>query len=249
MPADLSIGGWCHVDSPYVAEVLAGAGYDWCCVDMQHGMAGRSALVTMTQAIAGTGHRCLVRVPANQADSIALALDAGADGVIVPQVSSAEDAAAAVRAARYPPTGNRSWGPLRPKLRVPPPTPAEMDRTVELHLMIEDSEGLAAAESIAALPGVSGLFVGPADLALALFGDPGLAGAPQTIAAAAPVASACRNAGIIAGVYAGPSGDALRTWRDAGFTMLAVDSDSNILITGARARARAARDALDLTAN
>jgi 4-hydroxy-2-oxoheptanedioate aldolase len=169
------------------------------------------------------------------------ALDAGADGVIVPQVSSEQDAALAVRAARYPPLGTRSWGPLRPKLRVPAPTPAELDRVSALHLMIEDRTGLDAAARIAEMPGVTGLFVGPADLALALFGDPALANAAQTIEAALPVATACRAAGIVAGAYVGPSADALRAWWEAGFTMLAVDSDSNILLAGARARAQAAR--------
>jgi 4-hydroxy-2-oxoheptanedioate aldolase len=241
MSAELSIGGWCHLDSPYVAEVLARSGYDWCCVDMQHGMTGRGALVGMTQAITSTGIGCLVRVGGNRDDLIAQALDAGADGVIVPQVSSAEDAILAVRAGRYPPLGNRSWGPLRPKLRVPAPTPAELDRASALHLMIEDRTGLDAAARIAELPGVTGLFVGPADLALALFGDPGLANAPQTIEAALPVARACRAAGIVAGAFVGPSVDALRSWWQAGFTMLAVDSDSSILLTGARARAQDAR--------
>jgi 4-hydroxy-2-oxoheptanedioate aldolase len=244
MPADLSIGSWCHLDSPYAAEVLAGSGYDWCCLDMQHGMTGRAALVAMTQAVASAGTGCLVRVAGNRSDLIAQALDAGADGVIVPQVSSAEDAARAVRAARYPPAGTRSWGPLRPKLRVPAPTPAQLDDSAALHLMIEDQNGLDAARQISALPGVTGLFVGPADLALALFGDPRLANAPETIAAAMLVARACRAVGVVAGAYVGPSPDALRAWRDAGFTMLAVDSDSNILMTGARARAQAARAAL-----
>jgi 4-hydroxy-2-oxoheptanedioate aldolase len=106
--------------------------------------------------------------------------------------------------------------------------------------MIEDPEGLAAAADMAALPGVTGLFVGPSDLALALYGDPTLANAPKTINAARAAVDACQASGAVAGVYSGPSEHAVEAWRAAGFTMLAVDSDSNMLLTAARTQAATA---------
>ncbi|MDN3311786.1 aldolase/citrate lyase family protein [Microbacterium oryzae] len=98
---------------------------------------------------------------------IGQALDAGAHGVIVPQVNNADDAAQAVSAATYPPRGIRSYGPMRSQLRIGP-APAEADASSVVLAMIETAEGLDNVEEIAAVPGVSGLYIGPSDLALAL---------------------------------------------------------------------------------
>lgn len=236
-----SIGGWCHVDSTYTVEIMARAGFDWCCLDMQHGLHTVGGLVAGMQALASAGCAGYVRVGANRHEDIARALDAGARGVIVPQVSSAEQARAAVAACRYPPAGRRSWGPVRAKLGPVRPEPGDLDRQADCFVMIEDRAGLDALDAIAAVPGLTGIFVGPADLALSLDGDPYRANAEATLDVASRIAAVCERVGIVPAVFAGSGVD---KWRGAGFSMLAVDSDSTLLHSAARSAATVARAAL-----
>jgi 4-hydroxy-2-oxoheptanedioate aldolase len=242
--ANPSVGGWCHVDSGYTAEIMGAAGFDWCCLDMQHGAITRHDLVPGVQALAAAGCAVVVRVAANAHDQIAVALDAGAGHVIVPQVSSAAEARRAVAACRYPPAGHRSWGPLRAKLRATRPEPAVLDAEARCLVMVEDREALDDLAAIADVDGLAGIFVGPADLALSLWGDPYRANDPRTVAVAAGVADACRRRGLVAAVHCGGT-EHVGTWRAAGFTMLAVDSDSALLISAARRAATDARRALE----
>ena len=100
-----SVGGWCVIPSPFGAELMGMAGFDWVCLDMQHGLIGYDAMVPMLQTLSRTGTPALVRVPWNQPDHIMKALDAGAQGVVVPMVNSVADARAATGACRYPPQG------------------------------------------------------------------------------------------------------------------------------------------------
>src|SRR6188472_3307480 len=111
-----TIGGWCAIPSAFSAEVLACAGFDWVCIDMQHGLIGYDQMTAMIQALDARGVATLVRVEWNEPSPIMKALDTGAQGVIVPMVNSATEAVAATRACRYPPLGHRSWGPVRASL-------------------------------------------------------------------------------------------------------------------------------------
>lgn len=237
-----SVGGWCHVDSTYAVEIMGRAGFDWCCLDTQHGLHAVTDLVGPLQALSAAGCPGYVRVGADRHEDIARALDAGARGVIVPQVSSAAQARSAVASCRYPPAGSRSWGPVRAKLGPHRPEPGELDRAAECFVMIEDRAGLDALDAIAAVPGLTGIFVGPADLALSLDGDPYRANADSTLAVAGRIAAACARAGIVAAAFAGGQ---VERWRRAGFTMLAVDSDSTLLHAAAKAAAAGARNALE----
>ncbi|GAA4691395.1 aldolase/citrate lyase family protein [Pseudonocardia yuanmonensis] len=236
-----SIGGWCHVDSTYTVEIMARAGFDWCCLDMQHGLHTVGGLLAGMQALAAAGCAGYVRVGANRHEDIARALDAGARGVIVPQVSSPEQARAAIAACRYPPSGQRSWGPVRAKLAPVRPEPGALDGAADCFVMIEDRAGLDALDAITTVPGLTGIFVGPADLALSLDGDPYGANADATLEVAGRIAAACARVGIVPAVFAGSG---VEKWRRAGFSMLAVDSDSTLLLSAARAAATAAREAL-----
>lgn len=241
--AAVSVGGWCHIDSAYAVEIMGRAGFDWCCLDTQHGLLRTSDLLAGMHALASAGCPGYVRVAANRHEEIARALDVGAQGVIIPQVSSAAEARSAVAACRYAPTGNRSWGPVRAKLLPSRPDPAQLDRKAECFVMIEDRAGLEALDAIAAVPGLTGIFVGPADLALSLDGDPYGASAECTLDVASGIATACTREGIVPAVFAGGAGQVDR-WRQAGFTMLAVDSDSTLLHNAARNTAATARQRL-----
>ena len=108
-----ALGAWLMVPSSFSAEIIAHAGFDWVCVDMQHGIIDYAQMVTMLQAISSTATTPLVRVPWNEPGIIGKSLDAGARGVIIPMVNSRADAERAVRACRYAPAGARSYGPVR----------------------------------------------------------------------------------------------------------------------------------------
>jgi len=103
-----SVGGWCVIPSPFSAELMGLSGFDWVCLDMQHGLIGYDALVPMLQALSRTGTPSFVRVPWNPPDHIMKALDAGAQGLGGPMVNSTAEAEAATGACRYPPRGDRS---------------------------------------------------------------------------------------------------------------------------------------------
>src|SRR5450432_4163038 len=147
---EVVIGYWVMLDSPMSTERIARLGYDYVALDAQHGLMGYSGWLNGLMAVDASGSAVgLVRVPANDSTYIGQALDAGAAGVIVPMINNAEQAAEAVRAVRYPPQGQRSYGPMRSALRVGP-RPSESDASVLCLVMIETPDGLANVEQICA---------------------------------------------------------------------------------------------------
>src|SRR5689334_23614921 len=123
------IGYWISSDNPPATERIARLGYDYVVLDGQHGLLDYRGLLSGLIAVEAAGEPAgMIRVEANSATAIGKALDAGAVGVIVPLIDSAEDAAAAVAASRYPPAGIRSFGPTRAALRIGP-GPRETDAT------------------------------------------------------------------------------------------------------------------------
>jgi 4-hydroxy-2-oxoheptanedioate aldolase len=224
---EIKLGGWCVMPGPFSAELMGRSGFDWVCIDTQHGLIGYDQMATMLQALAITGTPAFVRVRWNEPGEIMKALDAGAQGVIVPMVNSAEEALQAVRASRYPPEGYRSWGPVRAALGVPDYTPASANHQTVVAIMIETPEGVAHADEILAVPGIDAVYVGPADLAVGLGLTPP-ARAPEHVHLVEAVAAACRRHGIVAGIHCGSVDDA-RHWFERGFRMLNVGSDAALL--------------------
>ena len=214
------------LDSPLATERIARTGYDYMCLDGQHGLLVYSGWIAGLQAIdaAGVGVG-IVRVPSIEAAGIGRALDAGAAGIIVPLFNSAADAAAAVAAAKYPPQGVRSYGPMRSGLRIGPNIEQANADTLVL-AMIETPEGIANVEEIAAVPGIDGLYIGPTDLTIALggthVGDPAIE--DDFAAALERIRDAAKNARKIAAVHT--SSGALAAERvAAGFTFVTIASD------------------------
>lgn len=165
-----ALGYWSVIDSPVSTEWLAHVGWDYICLDLQHGLIGYDGMLRGLTAIdAAQGPAGLVRVESNDQTYIGKALDAGARGVIVPLIDTAEDAARAVSYVRYPPAGVRSYGPMRSQLRVGP-LPAEANDSVVVLAMIETPDGLENVEAICAVPGLDGVYVGPSDLRIAVGG-------------------------------------------------------------------------------
>jgi len=219
------VGYWVVLDSPVSTERVARLGYDYVALDAQHGLMGYSGWLHGLMAIDAAGAAGIVRVPSNNAAFIGQALDAGAAGVIVPLVNNAEEAAAAVRAVRYPPHGMRSYGPMRSALRIGP-VPAEVDATVLCLAMIETPEGLANVKEICAVPGIDGVYIGPSDLCLAVGGkfpnDPDVA--EEFNAALVTIREAAQDAGVIAAIHTA-SGEIAAQRISEGFTFVTVASD------------------------
>jgi 4-hydroxy-2-oxoheptanedioate aldolase len=226
---DASVGGWCVIPSPFAAELMGLAGFDWVCIDTQHGLIGYDAMVPMLQALARTGTPAFVRVPWNQPDHIMKALDAGAQGVVVPMVNSVAEAEAAVGACRYPPDGYRSWGPIRAALGVDGFNPASANRDVVCAVMVETAAALQDLDPILAVPGIDAVYVGPNDMAVT-HGMPPSADPtdPEHRRLITAVREACDRRGIVAGIHCGTWETAAR-WRDEGFRMLNVASDAVFL--------------------
>ena len=146
---------------------LARLGFDWLCLDMQHGLYSRTEIISAARSFPSEAAQLVVRVPSCDFVAIGVALDAGARAVIVPQIESAEDARRAVAATFYPPVGSRSWGQLGGIWGGATLT-AEAANRISCAVMIESADALRRVEEIAAVDGVDQLFVGPYDLSLSL---------------------------------------------------------------------------------
>ncbi|WP_350278528.1 aldolase/citrate lyase family protein [Kribbella sp. HUAS MG21] len=225
------VGYWITLDAPPAAERIARLGYDYVVLDGQHGLIGYQGLLTGLLAIdagAAIGPRPtvgMVRVEANDPTPIGRALDAGATGVIVPLVDSADDVRRAVQAAKYPPVGARSFGPMRAALRIGPAPADSNDATVVL-AMIETPLGLKNVAEICATPGLDGVYVGPSDLSLALGAkfphDPDLEGPFEE--AVELIARTAQDAGIAAGIHTF-DGESAKLRLDQGYSFATVASD------------------------
>ncbi len=233
---DPLLGAWATLGEPRLTAELARSGFGWVALDAQHGHFDDRSL---RDALGGTTAEMapmLVRVAANDATLIGRALDAGADGVIVPLVSTADDARAAAAASHYPPHGARSWGPLHGSSPVHSPGSDGGSHAVPLcAVMIETAGALDDVEEIAAVTGVDMIFVGPFDLSLALGLDvDDLLAATDGDAPLTRIARACSGAGIRAGAYAGTPERAVLL-AAAGFDWIASTTDSALLPLGVQA--------------
>lgn len=220
------LGYWVIMDSPVSTERIARLGYDYVCFDGQHGLLDYKGILAGMMAVDAGGEAVgMVRVGANDPFLIGQALDAGAAGIIVPLVNTAEDAVRAVAAAKYPPVGVRSYGPMRSQLRVGP-TPAAANEATVVLAMIETPQGLENVEAIAATPGLDGLYIGPSDLRIAVGGatstDPDVDEAFE--AAVERVLRAAEAAGITAGFHT-PNGQVAAKRLGQGFTLATVSAD------------------------
>ena len=236
-----AFGLWSVVPGSFGAEILSETGADYVCVDQQHGAIDYDAMVPMLQAIRAGGAAPITRVLSNDPFLIMKALDAGAWAVIVPLVGSAGDAARAVSACRYPPRGVRSFGPVRAATVIGSRDPEDLGGEVLCLVMVETGEALERVEEIAATPGLDGIYIGPADLALSL-------GLPPTLdiqegehaQAVKRIRVACHRNGIAAGIHTS-SGEGARKHAQAGFDMVTVAADAALLSSAARQEVSVAR--------
>ncbi|MCU1459141.1 MAG: hypothetical protein JWL73_3233 [Actinomycetia bacterium] len=236
----VALGGWCSTASPFAAEILGETGYDYVCIDTQHGLIDYDAMWPMLQALRGTGATPVVRVPVNRTEWPGKALDAGAEAVIVPMVNSREDAERAAAACRYAPVGLRSYGPVRSSGLLGS-DPATVNAQVMCLVMIETVTALENAEAICSTPGVDGVYIGPADLAISLgvpLAEMGIAAAH--VDAIAHIKSVCLARGRFIGIHTG-GGSQARAYAEQGFQMCTVGTDASIFRATVRDHLAAAR--------
>ncbi len=220
---------WLTIPDPFAAVLVAQAGFASVTLDMQHGLFDDSAASRTLLALAATPARRFVRIAANDPALAGRALDLGADGLIVPLIDSAAEARALAQACRYPPLGARSFGPIQAALR-PAAEP-------EIFAMIETRHALDGAADIARVDGISGLYVGPNDLGLALGLGPGAdREEPALLEALDFVLGAARSAGKPAGLYT-TSLDYARRAAAMGFDLVTCFTDHLALAQAARAAA------------
>ena len=150
---EVTLGLWCAIPSSFLVELVSAMDFDWVCVDTQHGLVGYADMVSMLQAAFAHRMPALVRVAANRPELIMGALDAGAAGVVVPLVNSVEEAARAAEACRYPPLGNRSWGPARAALQRSSYTPEEVNDDDDLCSHDREPAGSGGGERDLGRPG------------------------------------------------------------------------------------------------
>jgi 4-hydroxy-2-oxoheptanedioate aldolase len=240
---EASSGVWCVDASPSMVARLAGLGFDWVCLDMQHGLYSRNEIVNAAQSFPPERAQLVVRVPSCDFVAIGAALDAGAQAVIVPQIESAADARRAVAATFYPPVGGRSWGQLSGIWGGATLTVEAANRSTRCAVMIESADALSRVEEIAAVDGVDQLFVGPHDLSLslgttveALLDDDSETSPLTRIVQVA--AAYDRTVGGFAGTP-----ELADRFRGRGLTCLVIATDLWITNEGARAALRSSSDA------
>jgi len=229
-----------------VAEILAQAGFDFVCVDTEHGAIDLETTQQLLQAIRAGNPACVpfVRLPgSNRVDVAARYLDAGAMGIIIPHVNTAEDARNAVKAIKYPPEGERGVGLSRAQLWGArfDEYMAEANRRTRIVVMAEHKEAIVNIDAIVEVPGIDAVFMGPYDLSASM-GVPGQVDHPQVRAAISTVLAACNRSGVIPGIHvvSPDPGRALELMQQ-GFRFIAYSLDTLMLRQTAEAGVSALR--------
>jgi 2-keto-3-deoxy-L-rhamnonate aldolase RhmA len=231
-------GGWITGPTAIGPQEFARAGYDYVGFDAQHGYIDDADIANMLRRIEHLPIGTVVRLPNADAAPIGRVLDAGADAIIIAMIESADQAAAAVAATRYPPAGARSFGPLRASLGV---DTAALEARVSVFAMIETAAALADVDAICAVSGLAGIYVGPADLAISMGVEVSKASTdPGVRAAIAGIRGAASAAGLVPAVHAG-NGKVGHAMAELGFRMITLAAESQALRRGAAAGLEEAR--------
>lgn len=235
-----ALGVWCSLDSTASIEAVTSLDVDWITLDGEHGLIAAVACLPQLQAVRAPV-TALVRLPAADPALAARVLDAGADGIVVPRVETAEQAAAMIAACRYPPAGRRGIGPHRASgygTRIGDYLTHANER-VAVIIQIESREAVDRCAQIAATDGLTAALIGPNDLAASLghFGD---LEHPEVEEAIERVLAICREAGLPAAIYC-RDGKQARARLEQGFAMVNVCGDLGALVASVARELKAAR--------
>jgi 4-hydroxy-2-oxoheptanedioate aldolase len=233
----VQIGLWCSLSHHYATELVAGAGFDWLLLDTEHSPNDLESVLQQLQAAAPYPTHAVVRVPWNDMVTIKRYLDAGAQSLLIPYVQNAEEAKAAVAYTRYPPAGVRGVAGATRATRFGRVKDYAKRAQEELCVLVqvETQQALDNIEKIAAVEGVDGVFIGPADLHASL-GYAGETNNPKVMPVIDDAIRRIRKAGKAPGILTGVEADA-RRWLECGGLFVAVGADTGILARGTEALA------------
>ncbi len=238
------IGTFLNTGSPLLAEVAGQSGLDWCQLDMEHGSGSWGMLAQQLMALEGTGAAPVVRVSSLNADYFKRALDLGVHGIMIPNISDAEEARAAVSYSRYPPHGTRGVAIMNRSARYGAKFAERLESAHENTLIVAQIESPTAIENvdaIAAVDGVDVLFIGPMDLSVSL-GIPRQFDHPKYVEATKKTREAAARHGKACGIL-GFALDEIQTLYQQGYTFVAVGSDGGMVANGMNALVAASKDA------
>lgn len=233
---ELSIGSWIQIGHPAVAEIMASQGFDWLCVDLEHGHIDLESLTNILRTLEAYDITSLVRVPKNDEVWIRRSLDAGADGLIIPMINSEEDAQNAVNFSKYPPEGLRGFGYCRAngygeKFNS---YVERINDEVVIVAQIEHFSAIANLNSILNVEGIDAVFIGPLDLS-GSYGHTGNLDSPEMKKALEHYLSLCEKMRIPAGLHiVNPDNSSLSNAIKSGYTFIALGLDVYFLKDGAQ---------------
>jgi len=240
---ETTLNGWLHIPAAWSAEVMAHQGWDSLTLDMQHGLIDYPAALEILQAVRNMP--CFVRVAWNDPAAIMRVLDAGAQGIICPMVNTRAETERFIGACRYAPQGYRSYGPTRAALVYGADYGMRANEEVLTFAMIETAEALDHLDQIAATPGLDGLYVGPTDLSLSLYGEPRPdSDDPHFVAILERIVNAAQTHGLATGIFTISVQHAQRM-EALGFGWITVMSDTRLLASAAQATVQALRSVAD----
>jgi len=229
------INSWLAIPSSFSAEVMANQGWDSLTIDMQHGLIDYPNAVSMLQAISTTETTPMARVNWNEPGQIMKILDAGCYGIICPMVSNRKEAEKFIQACQYPPKGYRSFGPIRASIYGGSDYAKNADEEILKLAMIETKEALENLDEILDTPNLDGIYVGPADLSLAINEEPGFDRPENTKAykEILRILEAAKKRNLFAGLHNGTA-EYAQKMLDKGFNLVTVGSDSRYIAAGAK---------------
>ena len=229
------INGWLQIPSAFSAEVMSHQGWDSCTIDMQHGVIDYPNALNMLQSISTTEVTPLARVNWNEPGQIMKILDAGCYGIICPMVSNRKEAQNFIQACLYPPKGYRSFGPIRGLLYGGSDYAKQADNEIMKLAMIETKEALDKLDEILDTPNLDGIYIGPADLSLAVGEEPGF-DRPETSIAYKEILrilDSAKKRNLLAGIHNG-SVEYAEKMIKKGFNLVTVGSDQRFMSSGAK---------------
>lgn len=240
----LTFGAWIQIGHPACAEIFANAGFDWVCVDMEHGAINFESMTDIFRAIQAFDCVPVVRLPANDPVWIHRSLDAGARAIIIPMIKTAEETQRAVREAKYPPMGERGFGFSRANLHGAAFSEyiSEANEEIAMIMQIEHKDAIPNLDAILRVKGVDGLFIGPYDLSGSM-GIPGKLDHPGMLAALENFRNACNRHGKTAGMHiVHPNPENIAKSKQEGYTLIALGADVIFLRGKADESLRLARE-------
>ena len=240
---ELSIGTWIQIGHPAVAEILARVGYDWICVDMEHGSIDIESLTHLFRAIEANDVVPIARLPMNDPIWIRRSLDAGAMGLIIPMVNTAQEIESAIRYAKYPPRGERGYGYSRANTFGMnfEEYIATANETIAVVAQIEHKEAIDNIDSILQVQDLDGVFIGPLDLS-GSYGKVGQLDCPEMREALQRYLESCRKNKKCAGIHiVHPDEQSIKNAIDQGYKMITLGVDGIFLEMASRSALRAAK--------